>query len=226
MTEPTTSPKPVVAVFDFDGTLTYADSFVPFLRESSGFAKFWSGLLVLSPVTLAHALGLVSNSRAKERFIRHFFAGWTAERLEAAATAFASGSRMANLLNPLAMERLRWHQREGHRVMLLSASPELYLRHWAAAHGIATTVGTRLEMADGRATGRMSGLNCHGAEKVRRLEAELGSLDRLEIHAYGDSRADLHLLDRAQHAHFRSFEGGARLGYRCRALMKFLCGLS
>ncbi len=226
MTEPAQSAKPVVAVFDFDGTVTYADSFVPFLRDSSGFVKFWFGLLVLSPVTLGHVVGFVSNSRAKERFIRHFFAGWIAERLDAAAKVFASGPRLANLLNPAAMERLAWHQREGHRVILLSASPELYLRHWAGAHGIATTLGTRLEMSEGRATGRLSGLNCHGVEKVRRLEAELGPLDRFEVYAYGDSRADLSLLERVQHAFFRSFEGGSKWAYKFRAIGRFLCGLT
>jgi len=250
MTEPAQPAKPVVAVFDFDGTITWADSFIPFLRhveqhfrtrdykrtwadscipflrESSGFAKFWLGLLVLSPVTLAHVLGLVSNSRAKECVMRFFLAGRTAEQLELAAKSFASSDRLTNLLNPVAMERLAWHQREGHRLLLLSASPELYLRHWAAANGFATTIGTRLEMSEGRATGRMSGLNCHGAEKVRRLEAELGALDQFEIHGYGDSRADLLLLDRIQHPHFRSFEGGSRLAYRFRAVSKFLCGLA
>ncbi|MBM3877015.1 MAG: HAD-IB family hydrolase [Verrucomicrobia bacterium] len=226
MTAPATPAKPVVAVFDFDGTITWADSFIPFLREACGFGKFWSGVVVLSPVTVAHLLGLVSNSRAKEVFIRFFLGGWTHEQLEAVAAKFATGPRLANMVNPLAMDRLAWHLREGHRVVLLSASPEFYLRHWAAGQGIATTLGTRLEFAAGQATGRMSGLNCHGREKVSRLEAELGPLDRFEIHAYGDSRADLHLLGKIQHPHFRSFESAAKGSCKLRAMVKFLCALS
>ncbi|MGB3298801.1 MAG: hypothetical protein WBA76_11070, partial [Phormidesmis sp.] len=46
---PAASPTdlPTVAVFDFDGTLTLRDSFLPFLRAIAGRQRYWLGLLKL-----------------------------------------------------------------------------------------------------------------------------------------------------------------------------------
>jgi phosphoserine phosphatase len=35
------------------------------------------------------------------------------------------------MLRPEAVGRLHWHQAQGHRTVLLSASPEIYLKPWA-----------------------------------------------------------------------------------------------
>lgn len=220
----TANSKPVVAVFDFDGTLTWADSFVPFLREAVGPMRFWAGLFWLSPVLAAHAVGLVQNARTKEFFLAHFLGGRTPESLEPVSARFIAG-RLAGLLNPEALERLRWHQREGHRVILLSASPELYLNHWARTVGIATMIGTRLELAADKISGRIAGENCHGTEKIARLRGELGELNQFTLHAYGDSRADLPLLNLAEHAYYKPFQTVGKVGNELRALAKFLQAL-
>ena len=70
MAEP--NEKPVVAVFDFDGTITYVDSFLPFLRHIGGFFGFWFGMISLSPVLAMHAAGFIKNWQAKERFLTWF----------------------------------------------------------------------------------------------------------------------------------------------------------
>lgn len=109
------------------------------------------------------------------------------------------------MLDPLAIERLRWHQQQGHRVIVLSASPKIYLRPWAAQFEVAEIVATTLELDRGIATGRIAGQNCHGAEKVRRLTEHLGELKAWRIHAYADARSDRFLLEVADDAHYRTF---------------------
>ena len=120
---------------------------------------------------------------------------------------------------------MRWHSAQGHRLILLSASPELYLREWAERNGFSTVIGTRLETVGGRVTGRIDGRNCHGAEKVDRLRSELGDLGDYEIYSYGDSRSDLILLDQIDHAGFRSFEGASRKAYKRKGRGLFLKAL-
>ena len=49
--------KTILAVFDFDGTLTHRDSFVPFLRYAFGnyvFMRKLMGLIVPSKIGRAH----------------------------------------------------------------------------------------------------------------------------------------------------------------------------
>ena len=52
-TEP--SKLPVVAVFDFDGTLTQRDSWLPFLQIAVGPWQFWWGLQII-PVSCTFTL--------------------------------------------------------------------------------------------------------------------------------------------------------------------------
>jgi phosphoserine phosphatase len=62
-----------------------------------------------------------------------------------------------------------------------------------------------MEIEDGRITGRLSGRNCYGPEKVERLEEVLGKLDNYLVYAYGDSKGDRELLAVADHGFFRHF---------------------
>jgi phosphatidylglycerophosphatase C len=195
--------KPVLAVFDFDGTLTFADSMVPFLREVAGTGCFWLGLARLMPKFLSFKLGRIDNKTAKEAFFRRFLEGRRLEELEPVIARFLGG-RLAGLLNPVALARLRWHQDEGHHVVVVSASPELYLKAWGKSAGISEVLGTRLEIAGGVLTGRIQGANCHGPEKVARLTEALGSLSQFSLHAYGDSRGDRELLAAAQVRSYRA----------------------
>jgi phosphatidylglycerophosphatase C len=196
--------RPVIAVFDFDGTLTHRDSLFPFLRMAVGTTRFVRRLFLLSPVLLAYALRLLPNWRAKEMVLAHFFAGWTEKRFCETARAFAV-EVLPRQLNREAMSRLQWHQRQGHRVLIVSASLEAYLSIWARAMGVRDVSGTRLAVVNGKLTGRLAGANCYGSEKVRRLAEILGDWREYSIYAYGDSRGDRELLKVATHPYYRSF---------------------
>jgi HAD superfamily hydrolase (TIGR01490 family) len=215
--EGTTPQKPVLAVFDFDGTLTFADSMIPFLREIAGAARFWGGVPALLPTLCAFKLGRIDNKTAKEAFFNKFLSGRQPGDLEPVVRRFLAG-RLARLVNPTAMEHLRRHQEQGHRVVVVSASPELYLLAWASCSGIREAIGTRLEVRDGALTGRIEGANCHGSEKVARLEEALGPLSRFTVHAYGDSSGDAELLAAAQHPSYRQLGCHGPLGWLWRML--------
>ena len=54
--------KPIViAAFDFDGTLTKRDTFMPFLARGLGWPRFLLALLKCSPWLAAFALRLIPN---------------------------------------------------------------------------------------------------------------------------------------------------------------------
>ena len=78
------------------------------------------------------------------------------------------------------------------------------------AFGKDTTVtGTRLEVSNGKITGRIDGANCYGAEKTRRireyLESHNISREQCNITAYGDSRGDKEMTDYADKSHYKPF---------------------
>src|SRR5688572_17308069 len=215
------SAQKVVAVFDFDGTITCADSLLPFCRQLAGsLPAFVARVMTCSPILLLFALGAFSNHRAKEVLLRHFLRGRNAADLESTVAEFVS-KRLPQLLNGSALERIAWHQANDHQVLLLSASPELYLVPWARHYGISTVLGTQLDLSAGRILGR----NCHGEEKIARLESLLGPLSKYDLHIYADASSDLPLLERATHRYWRSFDhftGWRQSWLRWRSLAKAL----
>ncbi len=195
--------QPVVAIFDFDGTIMRGNSLRSFLLAVVGTPRWWGGLIVLSPRLLLYMLGMIPAWRVKEIVLTHFFAGWSEDQLRVAAEKFAS-DELPQLVKPAALERLRWHQQQRHHTILISASPELYLRPWARSVGIDEVSCTRLATEQGVITGRILGKNCRGPEKVERLLALLGDRSRYCICAYGDSDGDKELLALADHAYYRA----------------------
>lgn len=199
--------KPVVAAFDFDGTLTHRDSLLPFLLYSAGLPMFLSSMFASLPMLTGYVLGIIPNDVAKQRLLTRFFAGTPIDHLRAQAEQFAA-RRLAALMRPEALRRLAWHKRQGHRCIVISASLELYVRPWAIAAGFDEVIASRLEAsADGRVSGRLLEGNCFGSEKVRRLEALLGDRSAYTLYAYGDSRGDRELLSSADFAFYRRMPG-------------------
>jgi phosphatidylglycerophosphatase C len=114
---------------------------------------------------------------------------------------------LARRLRQDARQRLEWHRRQGHHVVIVSASPERYVRHAGELLGVDAVLGTRLAVGGGGLlTGGYEGKNCRGAEKYARLVVHLrahgllgGGGDQPELWAYGNSRGDLRLLRAADH---------------------------
>lgn len=195
---PPTEPRPVVAAFDVDGTLTTRDCVTPFLREVAG-ARLPLTLL-RHPVRLVRAL-LGRDVNALKELACRALAGLDATELERKGAAFAERVQAGWLRNDT-VERLRRHGELGHRVVLVSASLEPYLAPLGATLGVDAILCTRLEVGrDGAATGRLAGPNCRGPEKERRLRSwlEREGLAGAELWAYGDSAGDTELLGMADH---------------------------
>ena len=186
-----------LAAFDLDGTLTHRETLLPFLRQAVGRGRTYRALLASSlPLARAAAFGGAHRDAAKAAVLRGVLAGAPLDGLTEAAEAFADHV-VTHRLRPDVRDRVDWHRREGHELVLVSASPELYVTPIGRRLGFDTVLATRLEVdADGRLTGRLLGANCRGPEKVMRLREWRG--EGLSIdYAYGDSAGDREMLDLA-----------------------------
>ncbi len=192
-----------VAAFDFDETLTKHDSVVPFLRNLSTRRRFAVGLLRQTLRVLPMAARGDRNA-LRALATQLVCSGRPVADINVAADAHGS-ALLANGLRADTLRRLRWHLDAGHRVVIVSASYEVYVTVVAAGLGDVDVLATRLEVVDGVCTGRLDGPNCRGPEKVERLNGWLTAqgLTRGEItlYAYGDSRGDHELLAWADHPH-------------------------
>jgi phosphatidylglycerophosphatase C len=205
-TPATTDERPVLAVFDFDGTLTTGDSLGAFLHRQLGTLGWVRVLLQQSPRLLAYALGLMPNHQAKASLLQQALNGCTDTALADTADQLVQ-TWLPRHLNHWALDELQTHQQAGHTCVLLSASLDVYLGAVAKALAIPHLICTTMEMQDGRCTGRMVTPNCHGEEKWRRLQAwftqQGQARDAWELHAYGDTRGDIPVLRQADQAWLR-----------------------
>jgi len=187
-----------VAAFDFDGTLTTRDSLLGYLRIVAGNRDLMRAALAIAPQLVAARLDDDRRDEAKVALLREVLGG----RSEAWLRDL--GRRYADLLvgcqlRPDVVARLQHHQQQGHAVVIVSASPTVYLEPVGERLGVDAVLATELAIGpDGRCTGELVGSNCRRAEKVRRLEEWIAGRE-LQVHAYGDSRGDDELLARSDH---------------------------
>ena len=190
----------VVAAFDVDGTLTVRDCVVPFMRRVAGTARFVT-VCLRSSRTIFGLVRKRDRDAVKRLFVQQVFAGKSVEQTESTGVAFAA--RVADgWLRADVAERMRWHQREGHVIVFVSASLNPYLEPLGDLCEVDAVLCTTLEENDGIYTGNLVGGNCRAAEKVARLRAwmtEAGIDHGALKYAYGDSAGDADLLDAAEH---------------------------
>jgi phosphatidylglycerophosphatase C len=108
-----------LALFDFDGTITNGDTFIPFMKEVIPSSRIFRGRLLLLPTILGYRAGVFSASCVRKQVVRIGLKGFTKVDIDAKGKRYAS-QYLPILLRPNALERLRWHQDVGDRVIMIS----------------------------------------------------------------------------------------------------------
>ena len=192
-----------LVLFDFDGTITTKDTLLEFIRFYHGTPKFIAGFAAASPWLVLMKLKLYKNYKAKQKVLQWFFSGQDQSTFDDKCHEF-SEKILPSLIRPKALLEIEKHKKEEATLVVISASAENWVRPWCEKNNIGC-IATRLETADGKLTGRISGFNCYGAEKERRIRECYPLSEFSEIIAYGDSRGDLEMLSLAQQQFYKPF---------------------
>ncbi|WP_312933320.1 HAD family hydrolase [Pseudomonas sp.] len=193
----------VLSVFDFDGTLTHRDSFLPFLLYAFGKRAFAGRALRMLPDCFRYLGKGLSRDELKAILIATFLTGVEEQWVQRKAGEFRA-AYWKRLMRPAGVRSVAAEVASGAHVTICSASPRIVLKPFAEHLGI-KLIATELEVVDGRLTGAISGNNCRCEAKVLRLEAVYGALDQYRLRAWGDTRGDHELLAAAQEPHWRHF---------------------
>lgn len=204
--------KKKVYLFDFDGTLTSADTLIAFIRYACGTRRMLLGFALFSPLLVLMKLRLYPNYRAKERVFAWFFRGMQAGEFDSLCRQFAHHSQ--RLLRLAALDKLREAFHYGDTVCVVSASVDNWVRPFfdnlaKGSRSDFCVIGTQIAAEGGTLTGRFLTPNCYGAEKLRRLLAAKPELQSRRqdffVAAYGDSRGDREMLAWADESHYKPF---------------------
>ncbi|HQI82084.1 MAG TPA: HAD family hydrolase [Deltaproteobacteria bacterium] len=187
--------KQIAALFDMDHTLTWKNSgltAVQFARKQ-GMVPFDFLLLGIFKIAL-YRLSLLNIDDWYERNMR-LLAGLTMEEIEGFSRAwFEDLVRKAIYRQAVAV--IEEHRSLGHRLVVISNSPPFFVKPLADAVGIPETITSRVEVHDGRLTGRLIKPLCYGRGKrdyAVRWAAEQG-VDLSRSYFYTDSFYDMDLL--------------------------------
>jgi phosphatidylglycerophosphatase C len=202
------SSRGALAVFDLDGTITRHDTLLPFLL---GF--LWRHPLRVPRLLLALPAALRflvdrDHGRVKGALLHVTLGGVERVTLEAWADEFVP-RLCARGLFPQALAAIAEHRARGDRLVLMSASVDLYVPRIGSALGFDEVLCTAvLWQPTQRLDGRLAGGNCRGELKRTRLAALIERERPRCVYAYGNSRADLPHLALAHHAYLINAPNG------------------
>ncbi|MDR0506163.1 MAG: haloacid dehalogenase-like hydrolase [Dysgonamonadaceae bacterium] len=183
-----------IAAFDFDGTITTKDTFVEFICFAKGKFAFGSGFALFSPLLIAYKLRLYPNWKVKQQIFSFFFKGMKLADFDKLCADFTARN-FPDLLNLKSLKAIEEHLQNGAQLVVISASPENWVRPFAEKLGISNVLCTELEINnEQRLTGKFASKNCYGQEKVNRLLQQYPNRNEYYLVAYGDSRGDSELL--------------------------------
>lgn len=193
-----------IAAFDFDGTITRKDTLIEFLRFAGGNARLYTVFALYSPLLVLMKLKLYSNQKAKEKIFAHYFEGMPIAQFDDLCRRFIEQKGEA-LIYADAKAQIAKHKEQGDEVVIISASIENWVCHFAEALKADKLLATQVEVQDGKINGRFRTANCYGKEKVKRLLSVCPERDKYYLIAYGDSRGDKELLQFADEQHYKQF---------------------
>lgn len=201
-TEPSTYSR--VAIFDVDYTLIHSDCFLIALRKLARTQNIFFPLLTCLPNVAGWILGTISTLNLKEKILKAFnFCEITNNMIIESDDPWLL-KEIVNSLRPEAVKRLKWHKSQGHRVILCSASPRIFLQDLAAYLEV-ELICTEMDFSGGLWYPILNTPNCKGKEKLVRLKNLLNKRELSELEVYGDSRGDKEILEFAKKPHYRSF---------------------
>jgi HAD superfamily hydrolase (TIGR01490 family) len=178
-------------VFDLDGTVTRHDTLMPFVLDCLWRKPWRLPRLLLLPLLACDYLLHRDRGRFKGALIRATIGGLPRAWLEARAAGFVPRLLRYGLFAE-ALRAIDQHRARGDRLLLMSASVDLYVPLIGAALGFGQTICTRVRWnPEGTLDGRLASANCHGEEKRRCLQALLAREPAQQLYAYGNSGSDL-----------------------------------
>lgn len=186
------------AIFDIDRTIIHTDSMFQFLKYGIQ-KKPSSSPIILNVVlrSLLYKLRLIEAETAKRVYFHAM------RHLQEADLRHFYETRLKPAIFPDAMREMQLKKSAGFHVILVTASPDAYMRFFEELPCVDQVIATKLSVQNGRFTSMIEGKNCKGEEKVYRIQQYLHeqqlTIDYESSCAYSDSLSDLPMLGLVKH---------------------------
>ena len=186
--------KVQVALFDIDKTIISRDSMIEFVRYS--FIK--------------HPEARIEMLKAIKKIVQYTLKKCSKEEVKEAIFVginYFSEQDLHKFYEDVikryiyrdAIKKMQELKTQGYKIVLVTASPECYMKYFNEIPEVDWVIGTRLQQINGKYINKITGKNCKGIEKVKRIN-ELMNKYGLEIetelsYAFSDSLSDVPMFD-------------------------------
>lgn len=186
-----------LVIFDFCDTLVN-------MQTANHFSKYVlkvkSRYFILALDTLFEFLRIYSifsklKNFSQKRFLLFGLRGLTKDDLDIIGQQYAA-LILPQYINTTILDRLKKHVINGDYVLINSGGYEIYLKFFVKRFAVKKLYGTRLKFEQGIFTGKISGRDCLGREKIRRMLSDGIKLKEFSnVVVYSDSFTDKPLFD-------------------------------
>jgi HAD superfamily hydrolase (TIGR01490 family) len=194
------SDKTILAIFDFDGTLTTGHLWVGIARHHREFrikrCTLYLYLLAHLPLWLASKVKLYSEEKNRAKWgedLPILFQGFSKTEANKAFQWVVDNYFMP-LMRPDILSVLNEHKKQGHKIMVLSGMFTDFLDVVGKRLGVDYVVGTKLEVVSNIYSGHIAGPLCFGENKATFLtefiQQKQLKVDLKQSWAYADSITD------------------------------------
>ncbi len=183
---------------------------MPYIAGFLGPASLrWLGLLAVVPSVPLYALRVIDRGGLKGSLIHWTLGGATRSQLERWNQRFVPALLRDGLFRD-AVAKIDEHRRNGDKLVLMSASTDLYVPDIGRALGFDETICTGVRWNGDRLDGRISTPNRRGPEKARCFGELQQKYPGLTTFAYGNAGSDLPHLRLANHGYLINGSASAR----------------
>lgn len=186
-----------VYIFDFDNTVILGEGQLKLVIYL--FKKRKITLLYLIKVVLwfvLYRLGIAGNPRGIMEYAFRYVIDKTEEEIDNELEPFMDELVSRHLYRPV-FDEMMDASSGGNVVLLASNSASPIIKNFAKRFGITNYFATKLEIKDGRYTGRIDGNIMYGDEKLKSVQSFIAGSYSV---AYSDNQSDIPLLSAVNEA--------------------------
>jgi len=180
---------------DLDGTLTLKDTYTKFVFQNLNFVKVLKNLPILATMLVKHKLKIYNDDDVKQITFKMFFEGYDSEQsLGSFADEIPWNMKVRNLIDA--------KREEGYRVIIVTASPDVYVKQVCQYLGYDGFISTQTQESGRYLSGVFKGRVCNFDEKPKRIEAFMGDEKLGHTISYGNSSGDFAMLRFCDESYF------------------------
>lgn len=189
-----------IAVFDFDGTIYKGDAtkeFCWFYYRKKPFKAYY--FIIQLAFWMQYRLGLLSTTQFKSKFLQ-FINNNDAAQIDVLVALF--WTKKKELVRGHLIDEITRLKKEGVHIVVVSASPELFIKTFCLSLGVDTVLGSELKVLNNKYSLLV---NCRGQEKLKRIKRDFTDFEI--IAAYSDNEDDDVLLKMAKNGYWVDKKG-------------------